>query len=178
MLILASGSPRRKLLLKKVFSDYEIVVPDVDESSIDLPAEELPAAESLLKARYVQSLYPDADIIACDTIVCIDGKVLGKPRDEEDAIRMLKEESGRKQTVYSGYTYIHDGKVLTRTVASYVYFNELSEEKITDYVREKKPLDKAGAYGIQDGYGLIDHIEGSFDNVMGLPTEDMIEYCL
>ena len=176
MFILASGSPRRKELLKKVIHEFTIIVPDVDERILHLPAKDLAAEESRLKAYAISARYPDDEVLACDTIVVLDGEVLGKPQDEAEAFDMLKRQSGKKQTVLSGYTYIGKGKEITRTVATDVYFNVLSDELIRDYIEKKKPLDKAGAYGIQDGYPLIHHIEGSFDNVMGLPTEDLLTH--
>lgn len=177
MIVLGSSSPRRKELLKKLVDNFDIVSPDVDEESIHVPAKDLPAELSKLKAYAVKALRPNDEILSCDTIVILDGEVLGKPKDEEDAVRMLLEESGKKQTVLSGYTYLGQDYEVTRTVATYVYFNKLSEAQIRDYVQNKKPLDKAGAYGIQDGYDLIDRIEGSYDNVMGLPTEDIANHC-
>lgn len=177
MLILASSSPRRKELLAKLVRDFAVIPPEIDESLLHLDPKDLPAEESKEKAYAIASLYPGDEILACDTVVVLDGKALGKPKDEEDAIRMLLEESGKRQVVLSGYTYLGKGVEITRTVASYVYFNKLSLEEITRYVKEKRPLDKAGAYGIQDGYGLIERIEGSYDNVMGLPTEDISKHC-
>lgn len=176
MLILASGSPRRKELLKKVFKDYVVIVPDIDERALNLAAKDLAAEESKEKAYAIASRYPNDEVLACDTIVVLEGKVLGKPHNEEDAKRMLRAQSGKKQVVLSGYTYIGKGKEITRTVATNVYFNKLSDELIENYVRNKKPLDKAGAYGIQDGYPLVNRIEGSYDNVMGLPTEDIASH--
>lgn len=178
MLILASSSPRRKLLLKKVVEDFSICVPDYDERSLHLPPESLALEESKMKAYAVFSSHPQDEILACDTIVVLKGKVLGKPKDEEDAIAMLLEESGQIQTVLSGYTYLREGKEISRTVATKVLFNPLTEAQIREYVATKKPLDKAGAYGIQDDYPLIASIQGSFDNVMGLPTEDLIKHVL
>lgn len=176
MFILASGSPRRKELLQKVIKDFTIIVPNVDESILHLNPKDMAMEESKQKAYAISSKYPHDEVLACDTIVVLDGEVLGKPKDEQDAFKMLKRQSGKKQTVLSGYTYIGKGKEITRTVATDVYFNKLSDELILDYIAKKKPLDKAGAYGIQDGYPLIDHIEGSFDNVMGLPTEDLLTH--
>lgn len=173
MFILASGSPRRKELLAKLVKEFTIIVPNVDESLLHIDAKDLPAEESKAKAYAISALHPNDEVLACDTIVVLDGVPLGKPKDEEDAMAMLRRESGRKQVVLSGYTYIGRGIEVTRTVATDVYFNELSDELIAQYIREKKPLDKAGAYGIQDGYPLIARIDGSFDNVMGLPTEDI-----
>lgn len=176
MLILASASPRRKELLKKLWPDFKIVVPNIDEKALRLPPEDLPREESRLKAYEVAARYPHDEILSCDTIVVLDGKILEKPIDEDDAIRMLKEESGKRQIVLSGWTYLGKGKEISRTVATEVYFNKLSDELILEYVKTKKPLDKAGAYGIQDEFGLVERIEGSYDNVMGLPTEDIARH--
>ena len=90
---------------------------------------------------------------------------------------MLLNESGKKQIVLSGYTYLGKGIEITRTVSSEVYFNELSPELIEAYIKEKRPLDKAGAYGIQDGFPLVKKVVGSLDNVIGLPTEDIKKHC-
>ena len=178
MLILASSSPRRKELLKKLTPSFTILPPDIDESSLPLEAKDLPGELSKEKAYAVFSKHLEDQVLACDTIVVLNGKVLGKPKDEEDAFRMLKEESGKKQIVLSGYTFLSKDVEITRTVSTEVYFQELSDELIWDYIKTKKPLDKAGAYGIQDGYPLIKEIRGSFDNVMGLPTEDIAQHVL
>ena len=176
MFILASGSPRRKELLSKLIKDFRVIVPDIDESLLHVEAKDLPAEESKAKAYAISASFPDDEVLSCDTVVVLNGVALGKPKDIEDAKRMLREQSGQKQVVLSGYTYIGKGKEITRTVATEVYFNKLSEELIERYIQEKMPLDKAGAYGIQDGYPLIERIEGSFDNVMGLPTEDIAKH--
>ncbi len=178
MVILASASPRRKELLHKLYPEFQIVVPKVDERLLDavLTPKDLAAEESKLKAYAVFASHPDDEIIACDTIVVLDGKVLEKPADEEDAKAMLREESGKWQIVLSGYTYLSKEKEITRTVATRVLFHELSDELIEEYVKTKSPLDKAGAYGIQDGFPLVKQIDGSFDNVMGLTTEDMAKH--
>jgi septum formation protein len=175
MLILASGSPRRKELLKKLTSDFTVVLPDIDERILDdaLGPQDLPAEESRLKAYAIHALYPGDDVIACDTIVILNGEILGKPQTEDKAKAMLKRESGHRQTVLSGYTYIGQGKEITRSVSTAVYFNSLTEAEISSYITKFHPLDKAGGYGIQDEAGLINHIEGSYDNVMGFPTEDI-----
>lgn len=176
MFILASSSPRRQELLKKVIKDFVIIVPEVDERLLHLPPKDLAAEESKMKAYAISSKYPYDEVLACDTIVVLQGKILGKPASKEEAFQMLRMQSGKKQAVLSGYTYIGRGREITRTIATEVYFNELSDELIRDYIEKKMPLDKAGAYGIQDGYPLIDHIDGSFDNVMGLPTEDLLTH--
>lgn len=173
MFILASGSPRRRELLRKLIDDFVILVPEVDESLLRIDPKDLPAQESKAKAYAIAAAHPKDEVLACDTIVVLHGRALGKPIDEEDAKKMLREQSGQKQIVLSGYTYIGQGREITRTVATEVYFNDLSDAVIDEYIQTKKPLDKAGAYGIQDGFPLIKQIRGSFDNVMGLPTEDI-----
>jgi septum formation protein len=178
MLILASSSPRRQELLKKLCKSFTIIVPDVDERLLDaaMDPKDLPAEESRLKAYAIHALYPNDEVLACDTIVILKGEVLGKPKDEEDAIRMLEKEQGERQIVLSGYTYISPKREITRTVVSTVYFNSLTPQAIAAYVKTYRPLGKAGAYGIQDEAGLINHIEGSYDNVMGLPVEDIAHH--
>lgn len=178
MFILASSSPRRKELLKKLIDDFVIISPDIDERLLDdsfLPSR-LSKEESRLKAYAIKGAHPDDEVLAADTIVILDGEVLEKPKDSLDAIRMLKKERGKKQVVLTSYTYLGKGKEISRTVRSYVYFNDLSDEDIEMYVREFKPLDKAGAYGIQDNFPLIERIEGSYDNIKGLPTEDLAKH--
>lgn len=177
MLILASQSPRRRELLKKITTDFKVIPADIDERGLHLPPSALAAEESKEKAYALSSLYPNDEVLACDTIVVLGDKVLGKPIDEEDAIRMLMEESGKRQIVLSGYTYIGKGVEITRTVATTVFFKKIDLETAKRYVETKKPLDKAGAYGIQDEFGLIERIEGSYDNVMGFPTEDIALHC-
>lgn len=175
MFILASSSPRRKELLRLLLPDFAVVVPMVEENIYlsSLPLKDLPLEESRLKAYKVKSIYPHDEILACDTMVMLNGKALGKPKNEEEAFQMLKEESGKKQIVLSGYTYLGPKREISRTIKTEVYFAQLSDEEILSYIQKFHPLDKAGAYGIQDNASLIDHIEGSYANVMGLPIEDI-----
>lgn len=175
MLILASNSPRRKELLRKLGIPFTVIASSADETPVQLalPPKELPLEESRLKAYEVAANYPHDEVLACDTVVILDGEVLGKPKDENDAVKMLMKEQGRKQVVLTGYTYLTERKEITRSVASYVYFNPLSEEEARNYVKKYRPYDKAGAYGIQDEAGLINHVEGSYYNVMGFPLEDI-----
>ncbi len=174
MLILASESPRRRELIKKITNEFTVIPANVDESSLHIPAHDLPGELSKLKAYDVYSKYPNDQVLACDTVVILHGELMGKPKSVEDAKRMLRELSGEKHVVISGYTYVSKEKEVTRTVRTYVYFNKLSEELIDAYVKSGSPMDKAGAYGIQDSeFNLVNHIEGSFDNVIGLPVEDI-----
>lgn len=177
MLILASQSPRRKELLSRLTRSFRVEIPNVDETKLlhKVPPHLLPIEESKLKARAIVSRFPNDRIIACDTIVYVDGEILGKPKDEEEAFKMLSFQSGKRQEVISGYTY-YDGKTyFSGSDITYVYFKTLSDVEIRDYIRDYRPFDKAGAYGIQDEAGLIDHIEGSYSNVMGFPLEKIKE---
>ncbi len=177
MLILASGSPRRKELLKKITPDFRVVVSDIDEKSIQATARELPVKISKMKAYAVFSKFPEDTILASDTVVLVDNEIIGKPIDHEDAKQILKRLSGKAHLVITGYTIISKNYELSRSVVSKVYFKELSDDLIDRYVRSGSPMDKAGAYGIQDkDFPLVDHIEGSYDNVMGFPTEDIIKH--
>ena len=174
MIILASESPRRKELIKKITKEFTVIPANIDESVLHIPACDLPGELSKLKAYDVFAKYPNDKVLACDTVVIIDGQILGKPHSKEEASKMLLQLSGRKHVVISGYTIISKEKEVTRTVRTYVYFNKLSDELIDKYIATGSPMDKAGAYGIQDQeFDLVNHIEGSFDNVIGLPTEDI-----
>lgn len=174
MIILASESPRRRELIKKITKEFTVIPANIDESVLHIPACDLPGELSKLKAYDVFAKCPHDKVLACDTVVIIDGQILGKPHSKEQAKEMLQKLSGRKHVVISGYTIISKEKEITRTVRTYVYFNKLSDELIDAYIATGSPMDKAGAYGIQDQeFDLVNHIEGSFDNVIGLPTEDI-----
>ncbi len=174
MLILASESPRRRELIKKITSNFTVIPSNIDESLLHIAPHDLPAELSKMKAYSVYSKYPNDEVLACDTVVIIDNELLGKPKSKKEAYDMLSKLSNRKHVVISGYTYISKDKEITRTVRTYVYFNKLSEETINKYIESGSPMDKAGAYGIQDEeFNLVNHIEGDFDNVIGLPVNDI-----
>ena len=178
MIILASESPRRRELIKKLTTQFTVIPAHIDESVLHIPACDLPGELSKLKAYDVFNKYPNDTVLACDTIVILDGEVMGKPHTKEKAREMLHKLSGKKHVVISGYTFISKDKEITRTVRTYVYFNNLSDELIEKYIESGSPMDKAGAYGIQDKeFDLVNHIEGSMDNVIGLPTEDIKKHC-
>lgn len=178
MLILASKSPRRKELLKKIAPSFVVMDANIDERSVKCNQSSLPLEISKLKAYEIHSKYPDDDVLACDTIVIFKNQVLGKPKDEREAFRMLKLLSGNKHVVLSGYTYMRKNREINRSVKTIVYFNELSDNLIDDYIKKMKPFDKAGAYGIQDEeFDLVKSIDGSYYNVMGLPIEDIKTHC-
>ena len=174
-MILASGSPRRKELLGNMgFSGFTVLKPDFDEDAVTAPdpgglVEALSAGKAEAAAREVSD--PEALLLAADTVVVLDGAVLGKPRDEADAFRMLSALSGRTHRVYTGVTLRRGGEVLTGHEVSEVTFRSLTEEEIRNYIATKEPMDKAGAYGIQ-GFGalLVEGIRGDYFNVMGLPV--------
>lgn len=170
--MLASASPRRRELLSSLGVDYDIVVPDVDEESVqsDSPAE-LAQGRALLKARAAAELVPGAIAIGADTIVVCDGEVLGKPRDAADAKRLLEKLSGRTHVVITGVAVCEaGGECLVDRAETEVRFRPLTREEIERYVATGEPMDKAGAYGIQGkGALLVEHIVGDYFNVVGLP---------
>lgn len=177
MIILASESPRRRELIKKITNEFTVIPANIDESVLHIAPHDLPGELSKLKAYDVFAKYPNDKVLACDTVVILDGELMGKPHTKEKASEMLHKLSGRKHVVISGYTLISKDKEITRTVRTYVYFNKLSDELIDRYIASGSPMDKAGAYGIQDKeFDLVNHIEGSFDNVIGLPTEDILQH--
>lgn len=176
--ILASGSPRRSDLMKQVGFEFRISTCNTDESYDDsLSPAEIVMELSLRKADAVfDKEMPEKDtvVVAADTIVAMDNKILGKPKDRNDAIRMLTELSGKKHQVYTGVTlyYYVNGRVFIENFADCadVYFRELSHETITAYVDSWEPMDKAGAYGIQGlGAILVDKIDGDYYTIVGLP---------
>ena len=172
-IILASQSPRRRELLGQMGLDFRIIVPDIDEHmDRSLPPDKLVEAISAEKAAAVEKLVgPDAVVIAADTVVVLDGAVLGKPVDESDAKRMLSALSGRHHQVYTGFTVRQGEKTVTRSECTEVAFRPLNPLEIDAYIRTGEPMDKAGAYGIQGlGALLVGGIRGDYFNVMGLPV--------
>ncbi len=174
--ILASGSPRRRELLDGLGLKYEIrLLPDIDETYPDtLQGEEIPLEISRMKSEaYLPTMADDELIITADTIVYLDDKVIGKPADEQDARDMLRTLSGRTHQVITGVTFLTKQKQHSFTSTSLVTFATLTDEDIDYYVTNFHPLDKAGAYGIQEwiGYIGVTRIEGSYYNVMGLPVQ-------
>ena len=173
-LILASKSPRRRALLEQMgLTDFRIVVPDIEEHmDRDLPPAELVRQTSEEKARAVAAqVGPEAVVIAADTVVALDGAVLGKPADKEEAFRMLSLLSDSRHQVYTGLTVLHGEQCDSVWEETAVTFRALTAEEIEAYIATGEPMDKAGAYGIQ-GYGalFIKGISGDYYNVMGLPV--------
>lgn len=175
-IILASGSPRRKELLSGIGIDYEVkLLPDIDESyPQSLTGEEIPIFIAKEKAAaYQQQMKSDELIITADTIVWIDNKVLGKPHSEEEAKAMLRLLSGKTHQVITGVCLTTTNFQRSFATTSEVTFTTLSETEIEHYVNDYHPMDKAGAYGIQEwiGYIGVESIKGSYFNVMGLPVQ-------
>ena len=174
-IILASQSPRRQQLLKDMGFNFSVIVTDADESyPQDLTVLEIPVFLAEMKANAIAfELKEHTLIIAADTIVAVDNTVLGKPKDAEDAFSILRQISGRMHKVITGVCLKTILKQKSFFAESNVYFRHLSDEEIKYYISNYQPFDKAGAYGVQEwiGYVGIEHIEGSYFNVMGLPTQ-------
>lgn len=175
--ILASASPRRRELLERLGIDFDVVVSEADESAIPknipvkLYVQELAMIKASASAKQVLA-NKNAIIIAADTVVTLDGKLLGKPKNKPDAFNILKSLSGREHEVYTGICVmrIRDAKTVCRAVKTTVRFRELTDEKIHAYIATGEPMDKAGAYGIQGiAAVLVEGIDGDYFNVVGLP---------
>ena len=177
-IILASKSPRRQELLRGMGVDFSILTKETDESfPPEMPLEEVPKYLSLQKslAFNEDELPADYLLITSDTVVICEGEILGKPKDKADAVRMLRLLSGKSHHVVTGVTVRSAEKTESFAVRSNVTFATLDDEEIDYYIEHCKPYDKAGAYGIQEwiGYVGISGLEGSFYNVMGLPTRKL-----
>ena len=173
-IILASNSPRRRELLERVgLTNFTVAAQNVDESvESGLSPADMVEELSLRKARSAaKHARPDDLIIAADTGVALDGAILGKPRDENDAFAMLSAMSGREHRVFTGVTVLWGDKASTQHEETAVTFRELSPDEIWGYIATGEPMDKAGAYGIQGvGALLVSGIRGDYSNVMGLPV--------
>lgn len=172
MLILASGSPRRQELLKLVTADYKIISPDVDESQISgLSPEDTVEALALLKAEAVFESHPKDTVLGADTIVELDGQILGKPHSHSEAVDMLTALSGRSHRVLTGVALLKGSTKTVTHVATEVVFEKMTAKEIEDYVNTGEPMDKAGAYGIQ-GYAskFVKSVNGDYFNIVGLPV--------
>ena len=174
-IILASTSPRRKELLKKTGLQFEVVASNFEEDmNAAMDPCELAKWLSFGKAEAVARTRKNALVIAADTFIVLEGKLLGKPHTEARAKEMLKQLSGKVHLVITGFTIIDSeiGKSVSEAVQTKVFFKKLTAEDITRYVRSGEPLDKAGAYAIQGlGFALVEKIEGDYSNVVGFPVE-------
>lgn len=178
MIILASQSPRRKQLLEWAEVPFEIVVKETDETyPAGMKVEEIAIHIARQKAIAVQPVVqPDAIILAADTIVVLKGRIIGKPRNREEAIRILSDLSGNKHVVITGVVIKKENKEIAFADSTDVYFHELTLKQIEFYVDKYKPYDKAGAYAIQEWIGVIgiQSVNGDFYNVMGLPVSRVV----
>ena len=178
-IILASKSPRRKDLLSGLDIPFEVIIHEVDESFPDgMAMEEIPVYLSKVKAApFVDEVDDRTIVITADTIVWIEGEVLGKPNDYEHAYEMLRKLSGKKHVVVTGVCLTSKKKQVSFAATTDVYFKELSNREIAYYLENYQPYDKAGSYGVQEwiGYIAIHRIEGSYFNVMGLPVQRLYE---
>lgn len=177
-ILLASGSPRRRELLAMIAPDFAVTPGrDVDESyPSDIPAEKVAEYLSKVKAdAYIDLLDDDEIIITADTVVIIDGRILGKPAGRDDAVAMLRSLSGRRHKVVTGVTVTARDRSVSFDETTVVEFAPLSDDEIDAYVDTFRPYDKAGAYGIQEWIGAvgIKGIEGCYYNVMGLPVHTL-----
>ena len=173
-IILASGSPRRRELMEMLCPENLRIIPAAGEERADpdLPPDELVKVLSRQKAEEVAALHagPGDVVIGADTVVALDGKILGKPKDETQAGEMLRALSGRAHSVYTGVTVIRDGEERSHAEHTRVFFRPLSDGEIDRYIATGEPMDKAGAYGAQGWASLfVERLEGDFFNVMGLP---------
>ncbi|MGN0822605.1 MAG: Maf family protein [Candidatus Gallimonas sp.] len=170
-LILASASPRRRELLAQIAREFSVESSRFPERAVPLSAEETAGYFAREKAREVARRFPDCAVLGADTVVASDGAILGKPRDKADAKRTLSALSGKTHEVITGVCLVCGGRERTVTVTTRVRFFRLTDDLIERYAESGLPLDKAGSYGIQDGYPLVERFEGSYTNVVGLPLE-------
>lgn len=176
-LILASNSPRRKDLLKKAGFSFKIISSEFSEKN-ENGGINTAIGNALGKALSVYEKNTDDVVIGADTIVVFKNEMLGKPKDAFDAILTLKKLSGKTHSVITGYAVISKDNVIKGYEETKVTFNDLSDELIEKYVATGLPLDKAGSYGIQDGFNLVKSYTGSFDNIVGLPVEKIVPLIL
>lgn len=172
-ILLASQSPRRKELLSSLGFDFEVVKIDCEEILPEkIEIENAAAYLSELKANAFRKLEDEEVLITADTVVAIDHQIIGKPKDESDAKNMLQKLSGKTHQVYTGITIKTLDKTITETDVADVEFDEITADEIDFYIKNYKPFDKAGSYGIQEWLGMakIKKMNGSFYTIMGLPT--------
>lgn len=169
-IILASASPRRRELLTQAQIPFEVQVSEAEEIITKTDPGEVVEELSYIKASAVAEKFPGRWVLGADTVVALQGEILGKPADETDARRMLGELQGQTHQVYTGVTLMKDGEIHTFHEATQVKVSEMSEEEILHYIAGGEPMDKAGAYGIQGSFAVfIEGIEGDYNNVVGLP---------
>jgi len=182
LLILASQSPRRKYLLEQAGLSFTVIPASFDEDTVPLQSpEKYVKIMARAKAGTVSENYPDKWVIGADTVVFIDGTILGKPGSRNEARAMLKRLSGQTHQVFTGYCICCKAKnrEFSESIKTDVLFKNLSNEEVEWYIRTKEPFDKAGAYAIQGlGTFLVKHINGSYTNIVGLPVCEVIEFLI
>ena len=170
MIILASGSPRREELLKKICTDFEIHVSEAEEFTTATTPRELAIENAILKAKSVAKDFPNDTVIAADTIVTLGSKIFGKPHDFDDACKMLRELAGKIHVVITGLAVIKNSEIKTAAEETEVHFGEMTDEEIANYVKTGEPMDKSGSYALQGGMApYVKKINGDWSNVVGLP---------
>lgn len=170
MIILASASPRRAELLKKLCNDFSIDASDAKEIQFANSPKELAVRNAKIKAESVAQKHSDDIVIGADTIVVLDGKIFGKPDGEDGAKKMLRELSGKKHEVITGLAIVTNGRTFMTAETTEVFFGEMTDEEISAYVATGEPLDKSGSYALQGGAAkFIEKINGDWSNVVGLP---------
>ena len=187
-IILASASPRRRELLAQIGLDFTVLPASGEEKITKQIPSEVVEELSGQKAEAVAEQSPDGIIIGADTVVCQDGEIMGKPKDEADALRMLRQLQGEMHSVFTGVTLIvkENGSVISKQTFSQetrVYLYAMTDEEIQDYIATGEPMDKAGAYGIQGRFAAyVEGIEGDYNNVVGLPVsavwQEIKEFCV
>ena len=178
MIILASKSPRRQELMHRISEDFIADVSHIDEStSLNLPPLEAVKDIAKRKGLDIAKRHPDDLVLSADTIVVIDGEIIGKPKDKNDAKRILNKLNNRTHQVITAYCLIKGDRFFEDYVISEVIFNELSEDLIDNYIEDGSPMDKAGAYGVQDNarFPIVKKVKGSYDNVVGFPVDEIKE---
>ena len=177
-ILLGSNSARRKELLQNLGFDFEVVSINCDEIFPDnLEVKNIASYLSELKANAYRNLEKNEILLTADTVVTFEGKVLGKPKNREEAIEMLSHLSGKTHQVYTGISFKTLEKIITKTDVADVEFSKITDEEIAFYIKNYQPFDKAGSYGIQEWLGMakISRINGSFYTIMGLPTHLVYE---
>jgi septum formation protein len=177
-IILASKSPRRQELLQLMGLDFKVVLREVDETYPEgLTPTEIAVYIAEKKAKAFDEVIHEEIVITADTIVCLDGKILGKPENEEHAYEILSDLSGNRHEVITAVCLLKNHQLTSFYEVSEVFFKTINEEQIRHYISTYAPMDKAGAYGIQEWIGLVavEKINGSYSNIVGLPTQRLYE---
>lgn len=170
MIILASASPRRKELLKKLCDNFIVESCDVEEIQTADNPKNLAIKNAELKAKFISARHENDIVIGADTIVTLNGKIFGKPADKFGAKKMLRELSGKKHEVITGIAICTENKIFTAAEVTEVFFGEMTDKEISEYVSTGEPLDKSGSYALQGGAAkFIEKINGDWSNVVGLP---------